>query len=296
MVATVGEVLVHHGPNVVCPSSATLTDVADVMTEGSRTSALIQDESGKAIGVITANDLLAAFVEGVGWEASAAKWLAAGDARLPGSLLPTLSVKSSSKLEEAAELMANQKGSNHASHHIVVTDEGDSIIGVLSALDVARAICLNPEDDVSKLLASKTVEKAMKKRGSLPECSADATLAQAFREMFAAKQNAVVIVEDASGNTPDSKKVEGIITPRDVLRAFAEHVAGQTTAAGWLRGLQASIEPRTIAAQASLAEAASTMASHSLHHVIAVVPPSSDVEGILSALDLVCVLAASEAA
>mmetsp|Transcript_70766 Transcript_70766/g.169412 ORF Transcript_70766/g.169412 Transcript_70766/m.169412 type:complete len:297 (-) Transcript_70766:375-1265(-) len=296
MVATVGEVLKNHGPNVVCPSSATLTDVADVMTEGGRTSALIQDGNGKPIGVITANDLLAAFVEGVGWEASAAKWLAAGDARLPGSLLPTLSVKSSSKLEEAAELMANQKGTDHASHHVVVTDQSDAIIGVLSALDVARAICINPEDDVSKLLSSKTVESAMKKRSSLPECSADSSLAQAFREMFAARQNAVVIVEDAAGGGPDSKKVEGIITPRDVLRAFAEHVAGQTTAAGWLRGVQSSIEPRTVGMQASLSEAATTMASHTLHHVIAVDPPSADVQGILSALDLVCALAASKAA
>mmetsp|Transcript_40243 Transcript_40243/g.92526 ORF Transcript_40243/g.92526 Transcript_40243/m.92526 type:complete len:302 (-) Transcript_40243:13-918(-) len=288
---TVHDVLKSHGPNVVCPASATLTDAADVMMEGGRTSALVKDANDAPIGVITANDLLAAFVEGVGWEASVAKWLRAGDARLPGELLPALSVASTASLEDAANLMASQKGTDHASHHVAVKDGNDNIIGVLSALDLAKAISKNSGSAITQRLADHSVEKVMKARAALPECAAANTLAQAFREMFAARQNCVVIVEEIEGGGPDSKRVEGVITPRDVLRAFAEHVPGTTTVVGWLRGVQSNIESRTVNKQAKLSEAADLMAAHTVHHVLALDPPSSDVQGILSALDVVCAIA-----
>ena len=72
---TVGSMLQKLRPGLVCPATTTLTDAADVMIGKGRTSVLIRDdESGTTLGVITVNDLLVAFVEGVGWEANVAKW------------------------------------------------------------------------------------------------------------------------------------------------------------------------------------------------------------------------------
>lgn len=293
---TAGAILQKLHPGLVCPETASLTDAADVMTDGGRTSVLVQDEKGTTLGVITVNDLLAAFVEGVGWEANVAKWLRAGDARMPGNLLSVLSLKSSATLQEVAKHMASQKSSDHACHHVVIKDDaGDEIIGVLSALDVARALCgfveANASDTVKQLLGDKTIDDVMKKREVLPTIAADASLAQAFRDMFASRQNCIVVVEEVGSDMPDARRNEGIITPRDVLRAFAEHMKGETTTMGWLRGLDASLEPRTISKTTALAEAADIMATNTLHHLVVVNPPSTDVEGIISALDIVCAIA-----
>jgi len=135
----------------------------------------------------------------------------------------------------------------------------------------------------------KTVSSAMKPRAQLPECAGSSSLAQAFRVMFLTRQNCVAIVDHEGDAEMDggTRNVNGIITPRDLLRAFAEHVAGDTTASGWLRGLESSIEKRTIAPDASLLEAADIMTANDVHHLVVVAPGTDDVVGILSSLDLV---------
>ena len=305
-IVTVGSMLQSLKPGLMSPATTSLTDAADVMMYRGRTSVLVHDENGRTLGVITVNDLLSAFVEGVGFEAKVAKWLRAGDARLPGMALPTLSLRSSTTLQEAAKHMAGQKKTDHASHHAVITDNtNQSIIGVLSALDVARSICgfveAEASDTVKELLGDKIVADAMKPRAALPEISEESTLAQAFRDMFASRQNCIVVVEAKEemepspkrmkGSRTDPKRIKGVITLRDVLRAFAEHMSGETTVMRWLRGLDASIEPRTISQSMTLAEAAEIMASNTLHHLLVLDPESMEVDGVLSSLDLVSAIA-----
>mmetsp|Transcript_45649 Transcript_45649/g.83600 ORF Transcript_45649/g.83600 Transcript_45649/m.83600 type:complete len:365 (-) Transcript_45649:148-1242(-) len=307
---SVGAVVRKRGPCVVCPSDATLTDSADKLMEFDRTAALVEDDEGAILGVITVNDLLVAFAEGVGWEASVARWLRAGDARMPEKLVPALSVRTSTTLKEAALLMKAQRGSDHASHHVVVKDAAGSIVGVLSALDLARGLCslseqaelqMMAEGDeeylkaqaasstLSEMVRGKTVSAAMKPRALLPECAGSSSLAQAFRVMFLTRQNCVAIVDHEGDADMDGghRNVNGIITPRDLLRAFAEHVTGDTTASGWLRGLESSLEKRTVAADATLLEAADIMTSNDVHHLVVVAPGTDEVVGILSSLDLV---------
>mmetsp|Transcript_21659 Transcript_21659/g.50632 ORF Transcript_21659/g.50632 Transcript_21659/m.50632 type:complete len:362 (-) Transcript_21659:244-1329(-) len=309
----VGSVVQKRGSSVVCPSGITLTDAADMLMEANRTAALVADDAGVVLGVFTVNDLLVAFVEGVGWEASLLRWLRAGDARMPEKLVSLLSVRTATTLKEAASLMKAQKGTDHASHHVVVKDVSGYIQGVLSSLDIARGLCglsdqaeliMTAQGDnhvkaqfastmLSDLVHDKTVQDGMKTRGQLPLCPASAPLAQAFRIMFMSRQNCVAVVDQEGDSDMMSgcRQINGVITPRDLLRAFAEHVSGETTAIGWLRGLDESLARRTISPKASLVEAADLMATHELHHLVVVDPDSGDFVGILSALDLVCAIA-----
>eukprot|EP00403_Amphidinium_massartii_P010456 CAMPEP_0178424480 /NCGR_PEP_ID=MMETSP0689_2-20121128/28231_1 /TAXON_ID=160604 /ORGANISM="Amphidinium massartii, Strain CS-259" /LENGTH=362 /DNA_ID=CAMNT_0020046117 /DNA_START=96 /DNA_END=1184 /DNA_ORIENTATION=+ len=308
----VGAVVQKRGSSVVCPSSISLTDAADMLMESNRTAALVADDAGIVLGVITENDLLVAFVEGVGWEASLTRWLRAGDARMPEQLVSSLSIHTSTTLKEAASLMKRQRGSDHASHHVVVKDLAGYIQGVLSALDIARGLCgLSDEAELlmtaegrhqlkanfassmlSDMVHNKKVQDAMKRGAQLPQCPGSSQLAQAFRVMFMERQNCVAVVDpDGDSDMLSGCNIHGIITPRDLLRAFSEHVPGDTTAIGWLRGVNDSMERRTISPSASLVEAADVMATHELHHLVVVDPDSGDFVGILSALDLVCAIA-----
>uniref|UniRef100_A0A7S1WR73 CBS domain-containing protein n=1 Tax=Alexandrium catenella TaxID=2925 RepID=A0A7S1WR73_ALECA len=286
---------------VVCPAKASLTDAADLLIQGDRSAAIVVDEADKTIGVLTENDLLLAYVEGVHWECTVELWLHGKEARLPEDLLPQLTVRTSASLGEAARMMREQRGGHHACHHLLVKDESDNIQGVLSALDVARALSgLSSEllemvpgvhehgqehmanDLVSELVGDATAEEAMKPRGILPVCPMRVRLVDAFQEMVTMRQNCVLIVDNAA----NSRRVRGIITPRDLLRAFAEHMSGDTSAGRYLRGMQASLEPRTIAPTASLIDAAALMSGNALHHLVVREPGCEEVTGVLSSLDL----------
>eukprot|EP00418_Pyrodinium_bahamense_P008971 CAMPEP_0179105942 /NCGR_PEP_ID=MMETSP0796-20121207/49226_1 /TAXON_ID=73915 /ORGANISM="Pyrodinium bahamense, Strain pbaha01" /LENGTH=354 /DNA_ID=CAMNT_0020803941 /DNA_START=91 /DNA_END=1155 /DNA_ORIENTATION=- len=291
---------------VMCSLRASLTDATDLLIGADRTAALVLDDDGTPVGVLTENDLLLAYVEGVHWECSVELWLHGKEARLPQNLLPALSIRTTATLGEAARQMRAQRGGDQACHHLLVKDETDAVRGVLSALDVARALAsLSSELEemapghaglslhgagqsanslVAELVGDALVEEAMKPRDALPACPLRAPLVEAFKEMASTKQNCVLIV----ANTGSRKHVHGIITPRDLLRAFAEHMPGDTSAGRYLRGLQASMEPRTIAPSAGLVDAAALMAASSLHHLVVREPGSSEVAGVLSALDILC--------
>lgn len=91
--------------------------------------------------------------------------------------------------------------------------------------------------------------------------------------------------------------VLGVITSADALRAFSEHLRGNTTTvAGWLRGLNTqehkTAAQRSIGCSTTLAEAALVMSECDLHHLL-VIDEDGDVIGVLSALDIVCALGAS---
>lgn len=288
---------------VVCPSTSSLTDAADLLIQGDRTAAVVVDEHEAPIGVLTENDLLVAYCEGVHWECSVELWLHGREARFVEGLLPQLTVRTTATLGEAARMMRAQRGGHHACHHLLVKDEDDTIRGILSALDVARALsglsnelqemvpgAHEPGQDhmanelVSELLGDATVGEAMKPRGILPICPMRSHLVDAFQEMVSMRQNSVLVVDD----TGSHKYVRGIITPRDLLTAFAEHMGGEATVGRYLRGLQASLEPRTIAPTASLVDAAALMTASSVHHLVVREPGSPEVAGVLSSLDLLC--------
>ena len=113
---------VMHRGIVTCPPTAQLTDVASVLVERRTHSALVSREGGMAF--VTDIDLVAAAVRG--WPLPTAEELAGTGIAL---------VAESTTLDIAAPLVAET-----AAGHIVVVDADGFPVGVVSTLDVVRAM------------------------------------------------------------------------------------------------------------------------------------------------------------
>mmetsp|Transcript_132594 Transcript_132594/g.369663 ORF Transcript_132594/g.369663 Transcript_132594/m.369663 type:complete len:158 (-) Transcript_132594:221-694(-) len=134
-------------------------------------------------------------------------------------------------------------------------------------------------EEVDRRIGAATVAEIMKPRATLPTCLSSATLAQALKSLIDSRQNCVLIV-DADA------KVLGVATPRDALRAFAEHMRLDVAMGHWLRGLQSSLRLRVVRPDAWLTDAAHMMASGSIHHLVVAPPGTEEILGVVSSSDL----------
>jgi len=276
----VGDVVGQRG-TVVCLARASLADAVDLLVVHDRTAAGIVDDKGTLQGVLTENDMVIAYGSDVPTSTAVRSWLKSGVARLPAPELPEMTVQPSSTLVEAVGRMRAHITSDSACHHLVVLDDEERFHGILSSLDLARAIC------ALQKLRGTTVSEVMKPRADVPRCDQSTTLGDVVRKMADTHQNCALI-----GNEDD--EVLGIITPRDALRAFGEHVPLDVSVGHWLRGLQSSWESRQVSADALVTDAAAAMAAGFMHHLVVVSPMSSNVVGVVSTLDLARALAADE--
>jgi CBS domain-containing protein len=123
---------VMHPGVLTCHSGSTLRDVARTMTaHGVHTVAIWGDEGEDSIGfrgTVSDLDLLAAVMRGEPLASPA----------LVAARTDVHTVRKSAPLSEGARLMVDER----TSHVVVLDDERDRIVGVLSALDVARALTL----------------------------------------------------------------------------------------------------------------------------------------------------------
>jgi len=209
-----------------CISSEALVDAADALVASGRTAAVVVNTAGDVRGVLTENDLLAALVDGTPWDCKIETWLQSGHARLPGFLVPALTISPATSLAEAAAEMTAQLedgavGSGFACHHLLVrssTRGSPEQVRLLSALDVAKgmidAVAAQAagarggiEGDAVVETSDMTVEQAMKYRSVIASCKLTDTLQQAFEVMFESRQNCAIVV---SGSGADqSQPVEG---------------------------------------------------------------------------------------
>lgn len=316
--------------------SYTLSDAVDALVSTERTAAVVLDD-GRVQGVLTENDVLAALVEGTPWQCQIGEWLMGSYARLPGFMVPALTLPDTASIADAAAEMTSlaEDGIGFTCHHMLVhaKEEGESL-RILSALDIARGIIDtiatraiigegSPSADSVIAASEITVEQAMKDRTGVSTCKLRDSLQKAFETMHDARQNCALIVsggpssvDEALDDLPVCKVEEqeelteedeqwqqehgdvlGVITSADALRAFSEHLRGNTTTvAGWLRGLNTqehkTAAQRSIGCSTTLAEAALVMSECDLHHLL-VIDEDGDVIGVLSALDIVCALGAS---
>ncbi|CAE7573216.1 unnamed protein product [Symbiodinium natans] len=268
--------------------SYTLSDAVDALVSTERTAAIVLDD-GRVQGVLTENDVLAALVEGTSWQCQISEWLKGSYARLPGFMVPALTLPASASIADAAAEMTSlaEDGIGFTCHHMLVhTRDGahGESLRILSALDIARGIIdtiaartsrdseAGPDPVVSVFTASDlTVEQAMKDRAGVSTCKLRDSLQKAFETMHDARQNCALIVsggpnsvdealdgdlpaceiEEQEGITEEEEQwqqehgaVLGVITSSDALRAFSEHLRGNTTTvAGWLRGLNSQASP-----------------------------------------------------
>eukprot|EP00440_Ansanella_granifera_P064295 gb/GFBE01069709.1/.p1 GENE.gb/GFBE01069709.1/~~gb/GFBE01069709.1/.p1 ORF type:complete len:749 (+),score=136.80 gb/GFBE01069709.1/:1-2247(+) len=308
-----------------CTPAQTLVKAAADLVEVQRTAAIVTDDRGGVRGVLTENDVLTALVSDAPWDCSIDAWLRGDDARLPGFIVPALTLKPQTSLAEAAATICDlvQTGDEgFAMHHVLVTgDTSDSQSGpstraaqttypprnlrLLSVLDIARGLLeatqTHPRatDEASAaavVAADMKVAQAMKDRSDVPSCVLSDSMADAFEAMCKYHQNCVLVVPEKSKK--EGGRVYGIVTAGDALHSFALRSTGERVIlAKWLRTLdpqrQTDIENRGIPYDATLAEAAQTMVESNVHHLVVVGPMGHEVVGILSALDIVCALGAN---
>mmetsp|Transcript_52810 Transcript_52810/g.141434 ORF Transcript_52810/g.141434 Transcript_52810/m.141434 type:complete len:326 (-) Transcript_52810:113-1090(-) len=286
----VGDIVGQRG-TVVCLAKAQLSDVVDLLILHDRTAAGVVDEQGGLVGVATENDLVLAYACGESAKATVGAWLASGRARLPASELPEMTVRPSTTLLEAAVRMRAHVHSEHACHHLIVYGDDGTFHGILSSLDLARALCgMGVESETLEKVRAMSVLKIMKHRAELPTCSHSDTLGDALWKMARVHQNCVLVTHGGANKA----QALGIVTPRDALRAFIEHVPLKTDLGHWLRGLQQKWEPRQIRMNDLVLDAAVAMATGFVHHLVVVSPLSGEVVGAVSSLDMARALAAEE--
>mmetsp|Transcript_19143 Transcript_19143/g.54048 ORF Transcript_19143/g.54048 Transcript_19143/m.54048 type:complete len:326 (+) Transcript_19143:68-1045(+) len=286
----VGDVVGQRG-TVVCLERASLADAVDLLVQHDRTAAGVVDDAGKLLGVVTENDMVLAYASGTLASSTVGSWLSSGRARLSASELPEMTVQPFTTLLEAAVRMRAHVDGEHACHHLVVAAEDGAFHGILSSLDLARALCgMGVESETLEKVRSATVMRIMKHRAELPSCNHRATLGDALWKMARRHQNCVLVV---GGPSPGAQAL-GIVTPRDALRAFCEHVPLETDLGHWLRGLQTLWEPRKIGMSSLVLEAAQAMTRGFVHHLVVVSPFYGEVVGVVSSLDMARALAAEE--
>mmetsp|Transcript_1145 Transcript_1145/g.3818 ORF Transcript_1145/g.3818 Transcript_1145/m.3818 type:complete len:345 (+) Transcript_1145:77-1111(+) len=296
--ATVASIVGLHG-TVVCPGSATLSDVADLLMAGDCSAAAVVVDDGTFLGAITENDIARAYVEGSdeGHPSTAAAgiaagaWLRSGMARCPASLADAMTVRTSTPLCEAAERLRAMALGDFACRHLLVRDAAGKLRGMLSSLDLAGAFCSSGPgmEEVGRRIGHAAVVDVMKPRAALPTCPRGGTLGQALRSMLEARQNCVLVTD-----ADFCPAAQGVVTPRDAMRAFVEHVPLDVTVGHWMRGLKSALLPRIVASDMPLACAAQIMACYSIHHLVAVSPATGDVEGVLSSCDLAHAVGSAE--
>ncbi|CAE8621304.1 unnamed protein product [Polarella glacialis] len=284
---TVGEVVTQYDHlTAVCDIGATLRDAAQLLDRYDRTSAavLMADAEG-GVDLLTDEDIMRAYVEGLSGDASAESYL-------KGRTSATfLMVKSTTKLTEAASLMSGSAASGRnlartPCHHLVVsygTSAEQGWLGTFSALDVARGLCrLDTELDIAKVGADDvTVSKVMKPLSTLPMCKLSDTLKHAITLLLNSRQQAVLVFDENGA-------YYGVITPRCAVQALARDVPGDSGVAVWLRRMEAEM-PRQVAPETALLEAAQVMTTYNVHHLVVKDPyaePAAAPVGVLSSLDL----------
>ena len=124
---------VMHPGVMTCHSGSSLADVARTMaSHGVHAVAIWGDEGEDSVGfrgMVSALDLLTAVMRGESLAASA----------LTAARREVHTVRASEPLSRGAQLMVDEC----ASHVIVLADDRDHIVGVLSALDVTRALTMS---------------------------------------------------------------------------------------------------------------------------------------------------------
>lgn len=302
---TVGDMFGPRGAGISAERSDALGAVAVALLASGQTAVGVTDRDGELAGLLTENDIVRAYFEGISPAQSVEGWLSGSKARAPGGLLPRLTVQPSTPLAEVAESMvANAISGDCACHHVAVQESG-KFYGVLSSHDMVRVLC-RPEmwehrklvhqvwtEDATKrdaleVATTMTVRDVMKPREQVFTCPPSDSMKDVLQVLLMTQQNSALIV--------DEEGIHGIVTPRDAMKAFSDGVTRNFRIADWLRGLQMGIGNRNIAHDSGLIDAAAMMTARNVNHLIVVVPGSMEAIGVLSSLDLVLRTRANAAA
>lgn len=251
----------------------------------------VTDDANKVVGMLTVNDIMRAYFEGIPSDKQLADWLASGNARAPARLLERIVVHPSASLVEVAEKMVgNAVAGDCACHHIVVNADDGELYGVISSHDLVKELCHHRQHtslftdmfappDAAEKVGTSTVRDAMKHRERVFTGLPKDTMKDALRVLLVTQQNSILVVDDVG--------IYGFITPRDAVKAYADGIPNSVGLAEWLSGRHTNVEDRMIASDALLADAAALMSSKDVDHLVVVHPQGREVVGVLSSLDVV---------
>lgn len=284
---TVGETLHPHDASRLQPGD-TLGDLAETLATTGRTAAAVLELGFSFLGLVTENDVLRAYYEGASPVAQLGEWLNSGVARAPGAQMERLTVLPSAPLVDVAERMVeNAMAGDFACHHTLVRGVDGRFCGVLDSQDLVKALCC-PEVFQGQHpfhctehheMGDMTVQDVMKTRDLVFTCTPDSTIKDVLRMLLMTQQNSTLIC--------DENGIYGVVTPRDAVRAFADGVPNSIRISEWLSERPGGNLNRTVPCSTKLAEAAVYMAAQNLHHIVAVMPGTSEAVGVLSSLDIV---------
>lgn len=271
-----------------------LSDLAEALASSGRTAMGIVDDKDSVVGMATVNDVMRAYFEGVPAARGLVEWLASGEARAPQRLLRRLEVKPTALLAEvAAKMVANAVAGDCACHHILVKDEDGRLHGVVSSHDLVRAFChrdtwkqhpLFPDlflpTDAREEVANAMVQDIMKPRSRVFTCEPSDTMRVALKTLLVTQQNCVIVVDDDAG-------ICGLVTPRDIVKAFADVIDLEMSVAEWMKSRPSHMEHKTIPGETRVMDAAEAMTKFEVDHLVVVTQEGSEALGILSSLDVV---------
>lgn len=284
--ATVGD-LVGCRATVVCGNASTLADAAELLLVEDRSAVAVVGEDGALLGALTENDIVRAYCADALPTCSVGEWLFMHMARLPHGLVDLLTVRPSATLLEAAAMLRGHADSENAFRHLVVRDEDGGLLGILSSMDLARALCSAcPDQEVVRRIGRSTTAEVMKPRAALPVCGREVTLARALQQINTSRQNCVLVVDGAA-------RTLGVVTPRDALRAYAEQVPMSVEVGNWLRFLESGWAQRAVQREEPVQGCAARMVERAVHHLM-VLDPCGDVAGVVSSTDLARALGAAD--
>jgi len=100
-----------------------------------------------------------------------------------------------------------------------------------------------------------------------------------LKVLLVTQQNSVLVVDEAG------TRIFGFITPRDVVKAFADAVESDVKIEDWLRDRTPSAD-RTIMSDSRLDDAAAIMTNRKVDHLVVLHPERREVVGVVSSLEI----------
>jgi CBS domain-containing protein len=252
-----------HPGLITCEPTATLGQVATMLTQNHIHALLVAAREGRPIGIISDFDLLAG------------EWLSANGASLAamrqmtaGELMsqPISTIEAEVPAVDAARRMKTEE-----MNRLLVTDQGKPV-GVISVSDLVADLAKTSH------FHRGTVGDVMS--CAMLVCRAKTPVAAAARAMTGAHFRSVLVVDHAG-------KPLGVVSGRDLLAA---HEASDRSAIVVSQVMHPAL---TIRADASLRKAADLMIQHHHHRLVVIDPDQPDAMpvGIISSFDIVAEMA-----
>ena len=209
--------IMRSGVTTVRPTTPVADLVALLMQRGYRSLPVI-NEQRKLVGIITDGDLMrrAGLLTRLGLQdkltpeqMQAQLSALQGGPHTAEAIMTTsvISVQPDDKVRQAAVLMAQ-----HGLKRLPVTDADGRLVGLISRVDVLRAVEYHQQSDEAEAVAPRlgaSIDELMNK--DVPTVHADARLEEIVRALESSYQRRVIVVDDG-------RRVLGIITDGDLLR------------------------------------------------------------------------------